>query len=212
MAGMKGMEPGTIVLRAGNVTQLKAIPFGNSASVEKSLGYGEGRLTEGYSILVLKEKLVGGIGRDGLEDARHFEFDGTTMRSGGKLGLPAATAAADALRPRVLDDILKDRSQEEYLRWKMAVAAGMPLDGPDRLVKVAPMTPHAEDMAPDRQYPMGGGGLQWLILKTRPLKFLVAVFIDEAGMAHTPDFAVQVFGEGQFLEERMKLRRYLETA
>jgi hypothetical protein len=73
---------------SGHVTTLNWIGPRPPADIERNLGYGPGRLSSGYWVLLLVQGLTPG----------DFEFDGTTLRSGGKLGLPGDTVAEDAAR------------------------------------------------------------------------------------------------------------------
>lgn len=220
---MGTLEVGKVLPITGNITQLKAIAFADPGTLEQMVGYGAGRLSEGYWILLLMQRLVSGDRKAALEDARHFEFEGTTLRSGGRLGLPEKTLAADKLRKTVKDDILHGdrlspgRSEQEYLEWKAKVAAGVPLKGPDRLAKIIPVKRLVEeDYSPREDFPMGGGALQWNILKTRPAPFLVAIRITGDGWAMFPDPypKVRIFGQAgiNLYDNRAKVSRYLDAA
>ncbi|WP_172330383.1 hypothetical protein [Mangrovicoccus sp. HB161399] len=54
---------------------------------------------------------------------------------------------------------------------------------------------------------MGGGGLQWNLV--RPCPFLLAVQVAPDGTARTPEFAVDL---SSGYDARAKLRRYMEGA
>jgi hypothetical protein len=79
---MTGPVPGTI-------TTLQWIKPGVERRTEDALGFNANRLAAGYWILFLKT----------LPDEKAFEFDGTTMRSGGREGLPAKSWGIDQSRP-----------------------------------------------------------------------------------------------------------------
>jgi hypothetical protein len=64
-------------------------------------------------------------------------------------------------------------------------------------------------MPPSQQYPMGGGGLQWTLV--RPCRFLVAMSVDANGIARIPGYSTNL-GESVPYEERAKLARYLNEA
>ena len=82
---------GHIMTMDKSITQNTWVGPRSARNLERSLGYAEGRLSAGWAVLVLKEKLA----------PLDFEFDGITLRSGGREGLPAASWEADELRPRV---------------------------------------------------------------------------------------------------------------
>jgi hypothetical protein len=67
-------------------------------------------------------------------------------------------------------------------------------------------------MAPNAQYPMGGGGLQWRLVK--PRNFLVACFVGPDLVAQTAGFSVNLAEThgAQLYENRAQLMRYLATA
>ena len=155
---------------AGDITTLNAIPLASPGDIERNLGYGPGRLVQGFLLLVLKTRPAD----------HHFELSGTTLRSGGKLGLPGQTAAADALRTRVQDQIVAERGAAGYAGLKSGAAGRAEITGVRRLVKVLPTIRHDAAAAPNRQYPMGGGFLQWT-LKQPGLPFLVAAEFDGQG-------------------------------
>jgi len=185
----------------GNVTTLNWINLLPPRLVERNLGYGQGRLSEGYCLLLLKEMLA-------PED---FEFEGTTLRSGGRVGLPGSDPSADLRRERVHDQILAARGKEGYRGLQRKVH--YTITGPDRIAKILPAKRHNTLQAPDIQYPPGGGGLQWKLIG--PKKFLVAMFIDESGFAHTRTTSVSLSAaqpHQTLLASKMQLMRYLRAA
>jgi hypothetical protein len=188
---------------AGDVTTLNWIGPRPPAVVERALGFQPGRLAAGYVVLLLKEALR-------PED---FEFAGTTLRSGGRLGAPAATAAADAHRPRVHDRIGMERGIAGYKALQMQVLKSVAIFGPQRIAKVIAVTPHRPDLAPDLQYPPGGGGLQWTLVRKK--RFLVALAVRPDGEAVTPAFTVSL-ADGQpgvrLYENRARIAQYLAAA
>ncbi len=195
-----GLLVGSIAKLTGNVTTLIWIGPRPARDIEMRLGYGAGRLAKGYWVAVLKEQLF----------PQDFEFDGTTLRSGGKLGLPASTEAADSLRPRVHDQIMAQQGSNQYTQMQRAALASVKLQGANRIAKVIPAEFHNPTLAPDVQYPMGGGGLQWKIL--RPGKnFLIATHVDALGIATTPSFSADIGPRAPY-ENREKVMRYLQSA
>jgi hypothetical protein len=189
---------------SGNVTTLNWIGVRPAADIERNLGYGPGRLGAGFWVLLLKQQLK----------PTDFDFDGTTLRSGGRLGLPGATGASDAARMRVHDQIMRERGAAGYAELQQRVLRGIRLRGPDRIAKVIPVTPHDSAMSPADQYPMGGGGLQWTIKRDHPCIFLVAMQVDRSGTARCPSFEVSLSSGSidELQASRRKMREYLEAA
>jgi hypothetical protein len=196
---------GTLLALSGDVTTLNWIGPRPPRDVEINLGFGAGRLAQGYWIAVLKEPL--------LPD--DFVFGGTTMRSGGRFGLPASNAADDALRPRVHDQVMAERGPAGYHQLQMRALASVAIAGPNRIAKVLPVTPHDPALAPDLQYPMGGGGLQWTIDRAHKKNFLIALHVDPAGMADAGAFRVSL-ADGQPFQQlydaRARVARHLASA
>ena len=183
----------------GDVTQFKAIGAKAPAGVETMLGYAAGRLSRGYYICLLVGKLAPG----------DFEFGGLTLNSGGKAGLPGKTREADALRPRVHNQILQKYGDKGYEHMQSAVLQTITATGPERIVKIIPTTAHDDDAIPADQYPMGGGSLQWRLLKPGK-EFFVAAFVDAQAEAQTPDFKVSIAANAAY-DGRARLYKYLET-
>lgn len=183
----------------GDVTTLQWIKPGYEAETERALGYHSGKLAQGYYVLLLTRK----------PQPAEFEFSGTTLRSGGKLGLPAATNAIDALRPRIHTEMQSSYGAVGYTAMQTNALKTIALKGDQRVCKVLPDLRHNPGMAPNDQYPMGGGGLQWT-LKKPGLPFLVAVRVNSNGTADTPGFSVDLVKGGY--DARAKLRAYMMTA
>lgn len=184
----------------GNVTTLIWIGARSPAAVEQSLGYGVGRLSRGYWIALLKEPLA----------PHEFEFDGTTLRSGGRLGLPLANQAADAARLRVHDQAMQQYGAGGYQQLQQAALRSVQLTGDQRIAKVVPVSGHDPALAPDLQYPPGAGGLQWNIKKPGK-KFLIALEVSPSGMATAPGFSLHI-GPGAPYDNRAKVMQYLRQA
>ena len=185
---------------AGNVTSLNWIGARSPTELAKSLGFGAGRLAQGYWILLLKQQLT-------IDD---FELGGLTLRSGGRAGLPADTWKADTLRLRERDRLLAEYGPEGYKRLKHQALGAAKTIGNERIAKVSPVTRFNEnDGNPKDQFPPGGGGLQWEIV--RKSRFLVALKVDSDGIATAPTFSARLDPTAPY-EDRHKIARYLSSA
>jgi hypothetical protein len=191
--------PGARVFMKGDVTTNQWVLARSASELEKSLGFSAGRLGNGWTVLVLKQKL----------QPADFELSGLTLRSGGRLGLPASNPAVDKTRTRVSDEIMFERSSQGYERLQKQVLQSIPEKGDGRIVKVVPAIRHSNTLAPSEQYPMGGGGLQWTLV--RDCEFLVAMTVDRLRIARIPGFST-ILGEFVPYEDRAKLARYLMNA
>ena len=202
MAGVKPLVPGEIVSLNGSVTQNKWVGARSAGWLEENLGFAPGRLAQGWKVLLLKATL-------GPDD---FELDGTTLRSGGRFGLPANTWEADKERGRVHDDIVRDYGSKGYADLQRYALKSITPKGENRLVKVVPVIPHDDSIPPDRQYPMGGGGLQWKLKKC--FDFLVAMTVDQNGIAviaSDPPFSASLARSVRY-DDRQKIRIFLDEA
>lgn len=198
------LQLGSIACLTGNITTLNWIGPRPPRAIEESLGFGVGRLMQGYYIALLIQPLK----------SADFELDGTTLRSGGRLGAPAATFADDQLRLRVRDEIKAKYGSNGYEDVKRAALRTARIKGEYRLAKVIPNTPHSKSLAPNLQYPMGGGGLQWAIVPPGK-NFLIALYVDPSGMADSGTFRVSLAesqSSQQLYTARHKVSRYLATA
>ncbi len=206
------LRPGDVKYMSGDVTTLNWIGPRPGGDIEVNLGFGGGRLAQGYYVAVLVEPLEVG----------DFEFGGTTMRSGGREGLPAGNSVTDQLRPRIHDNIVTQRGQVGYDDLQRRTLTTVQIKGPQRIAKVLPVTPHDNVMAPNLQYPMGGGGLQWKILRKpnrlNPAvdgkKFVIALHVDANGIADTGRFTVSLAGSQPFqalYDARRRVAQHLET-
>ena len=90
---------GQAAFRKGDITTNNWVGARSARELERSLGFGTRRLDAGWWILVLREALT----------AHDFIFSGITLRSGGRLGLPADDAATDKLRPHVHDLMVQEQ-------------------------------------------------------------------------------------------------------
>lgn len=190
---------GQPVILSGNVTTLQWIKPGHEAETEAALGFQRGRLAQGYWIMLLKQ----------LPRPDQFSFDGTTLNSGGRLGLPATTPTADALRPKVHDQLLGQRGPAGYADLQTRALREAKVQGDQRIVKVLPGTRHDAALPPSVQYPAGGGGLQWSI-SAPGLPFLAAAEVRPDGTVAIPGKLIDLASGGY--AARTALRQYLMTA
>lgn len=169
---------GMVVRLQGDVTQLQAIAMATPEGVARQLGYAPSRMVRGYWICVLQfddtqDKFVRRFARD-------FIYAGTTLRSGGRMGLPAETAAEDRRREHVSDVLLRNYGQAGYDNVRHSDLYRITPKGHSRLIKVMPFVRHDPHMPPNVQYPQGGAHLQWTL--TNPKPFVCAAKIDGSGM------------------------------
>ena len=129
MSGHRPLILGAMVSVKGDVTQNRWVGARSAHDLELSLGFGAGRLAQGWAVLLLKQVL----------QPADFKFSGLTLRSGGRYGLPAATTAADQLRPSVHDGLMHGRGAAGYAELQRNALRGVTPTGPSRLVKVLPV-------------------------------------------------------------------------
>jgi hypothetical protein len=110
---------------------------------------------------------------------------------------------------------MAERGPAGYRQLQMRALASVAIAGPNRIAKVLPVTPHDPALAPDLQYPMGGGGLQWTIDRAHKKNFLIALQVDPAGMADAGAFRVSL-ADGQPFQQlydaRARVARHLASA
>ena len=195
---------GETVTAAGNVTRLSCIRPGEDSYTESMIGYAQGRLSKGYFILLLLEALRPG----------EFQFHGTTLRSGGKLGLPCATPEAEDRRRKVHDLMIREYGEAHYRKMQDSALRNAPLRGADRIAKIAPAIRHDDSLSAAEQYPMGGGGLQWDISRDHPKSFYIGAEVLPGGIARTPEGVHQLglAHAADRYEQRRALRQYLMRA
>jgi hypothetical protein len=149
------MQVGDVVLKGGFFTQALYLRGQSSAELERRLGYGAGRLAQGWRLLFM-------LDLPGVED---FEFRGYTHFSGGvvqgHLNPPDKRTAEDRLRESGVDVL---RSKQKVIREVFR------LHGPNRLAKVIPVRTGTE-------YPPGSGIPQWTLVRGREKRFEVAAFV-----------------------------------
>lgn len=153
------MTIGTVEKTAGYITQAKYVRMQSARELERRLGFGTGRLRDGYKLLFLIDILT-------PED---FEFRGYTQMSGGieRGHLPAFANGPTAEQRLVQDGFELRRLKEKICRETFAY------QGPDRLCKIVP---HAGPSGSD-DYPAGSGIPQWEIIRSRPKSFKLAGLI-----------------------------------
>jgi hypothetical protein len=190
---------GQTIQLGGDITTNRWVGARSAADIEKSLGFARGRLAAGWAVLVLTQPLT----------PDDFQFSGLTLRSGGRLGLPADDPVADRARRHVTEEMLATYGASGYASMQQAALRGVAITGPDRLVKVLPETRHDPSLPPSAQYPMGGGGLQWTL--KRPCGFRVAMLVDAGGIARIPGFTTAL-GPGMPYEARARLARHIAAA
>jgi len=195
---MSELKVGNVIGLSGNVTTLIFIKPGHERDMEHSLGYGEGRLSQGYFIALLRQPLT----------VRDFKLAGYSYFSGGRIGKPAKTTARDRLREHLQDSVLREYGMDGVLQMKRIAQKGMDATGSRRIAKVLPMIRHNPAMSPAEQYPVGHGVPQFELVRER--MFLVAAEVTLDGTVITPDFQVNVREQGY--EARRRLRVYLEAA
>jgi hypothetical protein len=141
----------------GNFTQAKYLRNHSAAELERRIGYGPGRLAEGWWLLFALEK----------PDPLHFEFGGYTYFSGARIGDPRLGAARGTVDASLNADLGGDA---QLLEVKKRQIEGMTLVGYDRLTKVIPVAAGSE-------YPIGSGIYQCNIKETGPIRCKVAAFV-----------------------------------
>lgn len=149
-----GSSVGTVDSFKGNFTKAIFLRGQSSAELERRLGYGAGRLAQGWWLLfALDRPLVSA-----------FEFGGYTHFSGSRIGNPA-----QANRPHV-ETVLAGQvgGPAGMAAIKDRHVAGLELIGPNRLAKVIPV-------ASGSDYPVGTGIYQCNV--TVPIRCKVAAFV-----------------------------------
>jgi len=184
----------------GFITRLDWVGAQAPSIIEAKLGYQAGRLAAGYAICLLIEPIR----------VNHVRFGGLTLRSGGRDGLPVDNPVQDWLRPQVHDRMMQEYGAESVDRMlrKLADDPGN-LKGERRIVRVIPVTGH-RGANPAEEYPMGGGGLQFILTESHDF-FVAAVVSGEAIAATAAGWSVSV-AENAPYEGRARLATYLRTA
>ena len=113
------------------------------------------------------------------------------------------------------DQVVAQYGANGYRQLQLKALTSVAISGPNRIAKVLPVTPHDPALAPDLQYPMGGGGLQWTIDRAHKKNFLIALHVDPSGVADAGSFTVSL-ADGQPFQQlydaRARVARHLAAA
>lgn len=193
------LVPGQRMSSRGCVSRLNWVGARAPALIEQALGYQQGRLSLGYAIGLLIEPLR----------ANHVEFGGLTLRSGGRDGAPLADPKLDEQRVKVHERMVMEYGEDSVARMLENLAKDpRNLLGGERIVKIYPVIEHRGDN-PQEEYPMGGGGPQFIL--TERHNFLIAAVVSSDCIAATAaGWSVSV-AEAAPYEGRAKLARYLQA-
>ena len=154
---MKALRLNSVDYFTGFFTRALFLRGRTSQELEDLLGYGGGRLGQGWWLLFMVE----------LPGPQDFEFRGYSQMSGGvaRGHLPAPPD------PRTAEQTLRDRGHddESLAAFKRKfVAANFTLHGAARLAKVIPKLP-------GRDYPPGRGIPQWELVRARRFRVVAEV-------------------------------------
>lgn len=154
---------------AGDVTTYISIAGKTGPEIEMRLGYKPGRLSAGFDVYELKQEVSVG----------DFEWTDRTRYSGGwqlQRGIGEFARRFDVLRAEYgkkfgYDEARVDQELDKLLR-REAAKLNIRI-GPNRIVKVFPVTLHDPRMFWLEQYPNAQFRdiPQWTILKTHPKEF-----------------------------------------
>src|SRR5436190_1691885 len=151
---------GTVDRFSGNFTKALYLRSQPGDELERRLGYGPGRLSQGWWLLFALERPA----------PDNFEFGGYTHFSGSRIGDPGLGTG----RPHVEQELQRDLGgPAQLLAHKGRHSAGLKIDGPERLAKVLPVARGAD-------YPVGAGIYQCNI--PRPITCKVAAFVAPGGL------------------------------
>lgn len=166
---------GDFVKAKGFVTNLMVVINKDARTLERALGFREGRLERGWVLLALKEAVA----------ADDIELAGTTLSSGGKTvattanGVPLPVSIDQASLARSTD--IDRRLGSGYWMQKRIVVDSFHTSGSHRIVKIVPVLPHIQAMPEDEQYPRGAGVFQCIL---RNEKTFVVAAVVERGRRH----------------------------
>jgi hypothetical protein len=142
------------VTRQGFITRALVLRGKTADRLEAELGYGPGRLADGWWLLFLLQK----------PSAEQFEYAGYTHMSDGRFEGHLA-APAD---PRTAEQHLRDDGMDLAGLKRRTIENTFRVIGPERLAKVVPVREGSE-------YPAGLGQPQWRLVM--PMEFAVAAFV-----------------------------------
>ena len=172
------LQPGGMVRSKGFVTRLNSVVNQPADELERRLGYNRGRLAAGWALLLLKplkpeDRVVGA----------DFRFAGYTHFSGGRIGDPRLGSA----RPNVHAELKRNLANPARFADEFA-AQRFPVTGPERIVRIVPISAPDPVLAESALYPTGAGVPQWIL--TVEKWFLVATVVRSGspapGSAHLP--------------------------
>lgn len=157
-------RPGEFIKARGFVTRLIFVINKSANDLEDAIGYHRGRLSKGWSLLLLKEKVA----------PSEIVLAGYSHFSGGRIGHPSRGGARETVEAHAGGFL-------DLGRVKQSLAESFVLEGPQRIVKVIPATAHDTAMPEPEQYPVGRGIPQWIL--TADKTFIVAATV-RPGMAY----------------------------
>jgi hypothetical protein len=148
------VDVGDIVAARGFFTKAHWLRMRSSEEIERRIGYGPGRLADGWWLLFLIE----------MPAASDFEVRGYSHFSGGVVEghLPMPPD------PRTTEQRLRDDGYNLANIKRNLLATVFRLEGASRLAKVKPVRGGSD-------YPPGEGIEQWTLIREKPFK--VAAFI-----------------------------------
>jgi|KBSSwiStaDraftv2_1062776.scaffolds.fasta_scaffold671062_1 hypothetical protein len=149
-----GSSVGTEDVFTGNFTKALYLRSHPSAELELRLGYGPGRLSDGWWLLFAIDP----------PSPSNFEFGGYTHFSGSCIGNPNV----GGLRPHVEEELLEQLGPVGLWRKKVEHVAALEITGPQRLAKVLPVKR-------GNDYPVGSGIYQCNI--PRGIRCKVAAYV-----------------------------------
>jgi hypothetical protein len=151
-------KPGEFTKARGFVTRLIFVINKSASYLEDAIGYHRGRLSKGWSLLLLKEKVA----------PSEIVLAGYSYFSGGRIGHPMRGDVRETVEAQALGFL-------DLGRVKQSLADSFVLTGPQRIVKVIPATRHDDAMPEPEQYPVGRGIPQWIL--TADKTFIVAATV-----------------------------------
>lgn len=146
------MKVGAEISLRGYVTKAHWLRSKSPGEVEALVGYREGRLRDGWTLLFLLQ----------LPSAAEFEFRGHSYMSGGIIRGHLAGASS---RPNAEQRLIADGI--DIARLKAGIIQNVfRTSGSNRLAKVIPIAdPHGQN-----DYPVGRGVEQWELVRALPFK------------------------------------------
>ena len=134
-----------VMFVGGCITQDKFLKGRTLAELESILGYHQGRLSTGMTVVALLQ----------IPGPNDFKLLGYSQVAEHRFNMPSQLDV-DKLKQLVMN-------------------TAFALDGPNRLVKVLPNTRHNNDLSDDDQYPSGQGIPQWKLTSRIPSRVVAIV-------------------------------------